>query len=257
MIRHRGRRTIKLARLLTRRTWRAGLPRGVAAAVEHTDVLRSLDAASVIDVGANRGQFALAARALLPHARIEAVEPLAAPAARLDRVAAAVGGIAVHRAAVAEAQGTAAMQVPKRTDCASLLPVGAWQTRVFPGTHAVRTEPVPAAPLADLVSMSALTRPILIKLDVQGAELTVLRGSAALLPHVDWVLCECSEVALYEGQALRPEIEAFLARHGLHPVRTDNLVTHPELGRVQADVLFARSSASSASAPADSAASAS
>ena len=250
------RRGRKLARLLTRRTWRTGLAHGVAAAVEHAAVLRSLDAASVIDVGANRGQFALAARELLPGAPVHAVEPLTAPAARLDRVAAAVGGIAVHRAAVAPTRATAVMRVPKRTDSASLLPVSARQTRVFPGTHTVRAETVPTAPLRDLVPPDALTRPILVKLDVQGAELAVLRASAALLPQVDWVLCECSEVALYEGQALRPEIEAFLARHGLHPVRTDNLVTHRELGRVQADVLFARSSASSASAPADSAASA-
>jgi len=229
-----------LARLLTRWPWRLGLRRGVAAAVEHADVLRSLNAATVIDVGANRGQFALAVRALLPRAHVHAVEPLAGAAGVLERLAAAVGGITVHRAAVAPERGPATMQVPARTDSASLLPVGARQTRVFPGTRAVRTETVATAPLGELVPPERVTRPALLKLDVQGAELTVLQASAEVLACVDWVLCECSDIELYDGQALRPDVEAFLADHGFQPVRSDNAVTHPAFGRVQADVLFAR-----------------
>ncbi|SDG15631.1 methyltransferase, FkbM family [Limimonas halophila] len=251
------RRAVKLARLLTRRPWRLGLRRGVAAAVEHANALRTLDAVTVIDVGANRGQFVLAARALLPGAHVHAVEPLAAPAEVLHRVAAALGGITVHRAAVAPERGRATMQVPARTDSASLLPVGARQTRVFPGTHAVRTETVRTAPLADLVPSAVLTPPVLLKLDVQGSELDTLRASTHLLPQIDWVLCECSDVELYAGQALRPAVEAYLADHGFQPVRSDNAVTHPAFGRVQADVLFARYAVSASSPAAESAASAS
>ena len=55
--------------------WLKGLSRGVAAGIEHTAVLRNLTCETVVDVGANRGQFALAARHYFPNAEIFSFEP--------------------------------------------------------------------------------------------------------------------------------------------------------------------------------------
>lgn len=54
----------------------------------------------------------------------------------------------------------------------------------------------------------------LLVLDVQGAELEVLRGGVGSLPAFDAVCLEVNEQPLYEGCALLPEVEAFLAEAG-------------------------------------------
>src|SRR5690349_17603588 len=71
----------------------------VAAAVEHGQALRSRDFRTIVDIGANRGQFALVARACFPDARIVAFEPLAGPFETLSRVFEGDLGFEAHKVA--------------------------------------------------------------------------------------------------------------------------------------------------------------
>jgi FkbM family methyltransferase len=51
----------------------------------------------------------------------------------------------------------------------------------------------------------------LIHMDVQGAELDVLRGAGAMLENTRAIWMEVENVPLYEGQPLADEVEAFMA----------------------------------------------
>src|SRR5919106_1846196 len=82
------RRAHKLLRLMAHRRFRAGLRHGVAATIEHAGALAGRSFASVVDIGANRGQFTLFVAGLYPQARIFAFEPLPGPYAVLARIAA-------------------------------------------------------------------------------------------------------------------------------------------------------------------------
>lgn len=61
-----------------------------------------------------------------------------------------------------------------------------------------------------------------VKLDVQGAELDVLKGAEKKLATATLIQCEVEFVELYEGQPLYGDIAAFLQDHGfmLHHLRS-------------------------------------
>jgi len=238
------RRLGKLIRAARCRRWRAALLQGVLAGSEHADALSGLAPRTVLDIGANKGQFALFARVAFPDATLHAFEPLPEAAARFRRVLTGDDAVSLHELAVAPRAGRRILHVARRGDSSSLLPIGARQAAVFPGTDAVATVEVAAAPLDAVLPAEAVAPPALLKLDVQGFELAALEGCRALLARVAWVYCECSFHELYTGQALYPDIVAFLERHGFREAGQFNAVTHPRLGRVQADVLFRRPSES-------------
>lgn len=230
----------KLTRALSHPTWRRALRRGVLAGSEHAQALGHLTFQTVVDVGAHCGQFALFARATWPEARIVALEPLPGPAARFRRLFADDAGVALHEVALAPQSGRRHMQVSARSDSSSLLPVGPAQTAAFPGTHAIGETAVATARLAEVVAADAIVPPALLKLDVQGFELWALQGVAELLRRFEAIYCECSLQELYLGQALLPDVSAYLQDRGFQERGRFNLAHHRRFGPVQADVLFMR-----------------
>lgn len=233
-------RLAKLAAVLARPRLYRGLACGVVAGVEHLAVLRRLAPATVIDVGAHRGQFALAVRAVLPAARIVALEPQPAAAARFRRVFAGDARVRLHPVAAAARNGEATLYLAGRSDSSSLLPPGALQAKIFPGTAEVARRRVSCVRLDALLATEALAPPVLLKLDVQGGELAALEGATDWLDRVAWVYAECSTLPLYDGQPMQSEVAAWLAAQGFRCVGRFNVVRHRDYGPVQADVLFTR-----------------
>jgi FkbM family methyltransferase len=210
----------------------------VAAASEHLGVIRFCGANTLIDVGSNKGQFSLAFRKLCPHARIIAFEPLPEAADTYDRVFAQDPRSELRRAALAAREGSARFHVADRTDSSSLLRPGAAQEKAF-GVHTASTIDVPVKRLDDCVDLSALDHPILLKVDVQGGELSVFEGSDSLT-HVDFIYVELSFVELYEGQPLFQEVYDYLVSRKFVLAGCYNQVATTEFGPTQIDVLFKR-----------------
>jgi FkbM family methyltransferase len=172
----------------------------------------------VIDVGANKGQFALYARVRFPQADVYSLEPLSGPRRRLAKLFADNGRVHVIAAAAGSAPGTARINVSRADDSSSLLPVTSRQLDRFPGTDTVGQESVQVGTLDRIFEPIELARPVLLKLDVQGFELEALRGAGQVLASVDTVLTECSFVPFYSGQALFEEVREFLRGHGFRLV---------------------------------------
>lgn len=211
----------------------------VLAGAEHRHVLvREL--ATVIDIGANRGQFALAVRRWAPRARVISFEPLPGPASVFRRVFSNDGQVLLHQAAIGPRPEVRTMHISHRDDSSSLLPISSVQTAIFPGTGEVATTEVRVAPLDEFVTADDLATPAMLKLDVQGFEHEALIGCESLLPRFDWVYCECSFVELYSGQKLAWEIIDWLSARGFSLAGIFNLA-HDRRGQaVQADFLFSR-----------------
>jgi len=229
----------KLAAIAVRSSYRSAfLRQGVAPAIEHEAVLGTLDFDFVADVGANRGQFSLVCRRLRPGARIVAFEPLAGPAAAYRALFGGDPGVRLHACALAPQRGEMTMHISGREDSSSLLPISTLQSENFPGTESVGSASVPVGPLSDFVGEADLGERNLLKIDVQGFELEVLKSAGALLPRFDWIYAECSFVPLYEGQALAEEVTAFLAGQGFGLRGRFNQACGKDGGLLQADLLF-------------------
>lgn len=228
-------RMIKLARIAPKPALRRALRQGVAASMEHSDVPFRSDTASVIDVGASHGQFSLFAAERFPKARILAYEPLPLAHADFRAVCGTLAELRGH--AVGATSGTATLQVSGSDDSSSLLPIGQRQMREFPGTGAVDETATTVVALDD--DLPELSAPILLKIDVQGFELEVLRGAERTLRLVDEVYVECSFVELYEGQALADEVVAFLLERGLRLAGVFHTL-YRNSEAIQADMLFRR-----------------
>lgn len=230
-------RARKLVRIARNRDFRRGLRHRVAASVEHESVCFAADFRTVIDIGASRGQFALFSASRFPNARIISFEPLPEPRAKLietlgDRVE-------VRSVALGSEPGTVTMNVSRQDDSSSVLGIGQAQQENFPGTEAIGTADV-AMETLDAALNGVPERPCLLKIDVQGLELEVLRGAVETLAQVDEALIECSFVSLYEGQALADEVVAFALEHGLRLAGVYGMVMTADGDPIQADFHFKR-----------------
>ena len=231
----------KLAAILKLPYYRARMFRhGVAAGVEHAPVLNGLDCRTVVDIGANRGQFALVTRHCQPLARVFSFEPLHAAAATFRAVFADDDRVTLHEVAIGPVPGNATIHISRRDDSSSLLPITATQVALFPGTAEVATAIVRVAPLREFIPAAKIEAPALLKVDVQGYELQALRGCEDLLNRFAYVYAECSFMELYAGQALADEVIAWLRERGFK-LRGVHNMDYDRGGRaIQADFLFAR-----------------
>ena len=163
----------------------------------------------VLDVGASEGSWARALRAAGYAGRIVSFEPLSESFAALQLRA----DWEVHRVALGDRAGPARLHVTANRQSSSLLPLGPRHARAAPEAQVVGEEEVEVARLDDLDIVRPGERAYL-KLDVQGAELEVLRGAARTLGSVHVVEAELSAVELYDGQALIGEVVQHLRAAG-------------------------------------------
>lgn len=228
-------RTRKLLGAFSSPHARRAIRLGVAPTIEHRH-LKWIGARHVIDVGANRGQFSLVARSIFPECSIEAFEPIPACAAVFRKLnLGEVQELALSDGAEDHVQS---FNLSKSNDSSSLMPIGGKQIDFFPGTEHDSTIRVRTSTL-DRALRIKLQRPSLLKLDVQGSELSVLRGAIETLDQLDYIYAELSLVELYEGQPLASEIVGWLDSHGYNLVSIHALKTVRQ-SQLQFDGLFAK-----------------
>jgi FkbM family methyltransferase len=238
------RKLLKFIHLLPCKLYRHALYKGTAAAIEHEPFLRMQNINGikyVVDIGANKGQFALAVKNSIPEAKIIAFEPLAVPAASFMSVFNNDSEIVLHVSAIGPEQCETEIHVSKSVDSSSLLPITEKQNNLFPGTEESHIEKIQLAPLGFFLKDSDITTPALLKIDVQGYELYTLRGCESLLHKFTTIYVECSFIELYEGQALAYQVIDWLKDRGFLLSGLSSLVYDDNGQSIQGDFIFSRS----------------
>jgi FkbM family methyltransferase len=228
----------KLSQILLDPFFVSALLKGAAAGTEHRLVLQLLNFDFIIDVGANRGQFALIARKVFPHAKIISFEPLEEPAQIFKRVFGSDPNVTLYTCAIGREKTTATIHVTKDDDSSSLLPVTPLQSGMFPGAVEKETRQVTVLPLSQALGDTVIPDASLLKIDVQGFELEVLQGCEDILRKFSHVYVECSFIELYAGQALAHEVISYLGPFGFALSGVYNLSYDKNGLAIQADCLF-------------------
>jgi FkbM family methyltransferase len=172
--------------------------------------LTSFRPRTVLDIGANCGQFAAEIRHILPDATIHCFEPVQAPFMELKRLASRDPRLFAHNLAFAEEEQDTFINVSDSTPSSSLLPMTHTHIEAFPHTARTKTQPVHVVTLDSWASTLSLEEPLFIKLDVEGYEDRVIRGGTITFGRTGAVLMEVSFVELYKGQHLFDDIHSLM-----------------------------------------------
>jgi FkbM family methyltransferase len=191
----------------------------LVALQEVLHVLRLHRVSCVVDVGANRGQFARRLRTAGYAGRIASFEPVPRVFAELAAAAAADPDWQVHNLALGSADGELTMHVdPGTGTLSSLLPTTDYARRRWARRMPTTDEAtVPVRRLAELMPtlVAGLDHPrVYLKLDTQGFDVEAFLGTGDALDLVVAMQSEVSSVALYEGMPDLAEALAVYRSHG-------------------------------------------
>ena len=195
--------------------------------------------ATVIDVGANTGEYGAGLRASGFDGRIISLEPLTSAFALLARRAKMDDAWECHNVAVGASDGEAIINVASNLASSSLLPMRAEHRVGAPEVTYVGHERVQLRRL-DALALG-VEGPALLKVDVQGYEQQVLAGAANTLRTVLLIECEVSIAPLYAGQPSFRQMIAGLADLGFEMSDIDPFFYDRSDGRVlSVDAMFSR-----------------
>lgn len=176
------------------------------------------DFATIVDVGANKGQFSVAATRRFPRATIHAFEPVESAFSQLRKNTARYPSITAYRKALGSSFGPAPFYQNQFDQVSSVLAIDPANHHPYFDHDSVSVVSVEMDRLDRLAPQLNLQHPGLLKLDVQGYEKQVLCGAAGCLRAIDYIVLELPFVRLYQGQPLFPEMHEFLSQNGYEVV---------------------------------------
>lgn len=216
---------------------RRALRLGVAASIEHGIALRQQGFQTVIDIGANVGQFALFCRELYPDAHIRSFEPLDDCWKTFDSIFRNDDRVQLFRYGIGPNDCDTLINVTNENDSSSILAPATTQSEIF-GTKVRTSKQIKLRRLSSLLRKEEILPSALLKIDVQGFELEVLKGCEDLLDCFRTIYVEASYVELYEHQPLVSEVIEFLRTRGFQIRGVFNQHVDKSMGALQADFLF-------------------
>lgn len=177
---------------------------------DHVDLVT----APIWDVGANAGDWTAALLRLSPRSRAVLFEPNPAMAEGLRQRFAHAPNVDVRELAASDCRAHLTLHLTAHSHNSSLRTPRDMNAEygVTTGWEEIGTVEVEAIPLDEL--LVDMPPPSLLKIDVQGAELSVLAGAHRLLGQAQAVLLEVTERSHYLGDALSDDLHDVMVEQG-------------------------------------------
>lgn len=206
-----------------------------------TPWLRQAQIHTVLDVGANTGQFASAARAVLPHARIYSFEPLTDCYRQLKDRMSGADGFEAFNVSLGSEDGSTTFYRNAFTKSSSVLPITDLHRSAFAWTAQTTPVTVEMRCLDSFWDELVLQPHVLLKIDVQGFEDRVLLGGERVVRAAKYVMIETSFEPLHEGGASFERVYDIMVDYGFRYAGCMDQLESPIDGRIlEADALFVR-----------------
>jgi len=168
---------------------------------------------TILDIGANVGQFSKEMLGIFPNAQIYAFEPVPDCYEKLKKIS-KKPNFHSFPFALGNKHGETDINVSSYSPSSSLLKMSDLHKKIFPHTAGEHKETIQIRRLDDMASELNIKTPLLIKMDVQGYEKEVILGGQETFKKASVVFSEISFVSLYEGQPLADEIRRLLKELG-------------------------------------------
>jgi FkbM family methyltransferase len=208
-------------------------PRGVRETLERVKA-RGFSPALVFDIGASNGQWTNECRTIFGDARYVLIDPLEINRDALMRLARSDERISVFSGVAGASPGV--VQLHDHGDQSSVL-----SSDDFPGV--MRT--VEATTVDSLFVVHGSRSPVLLKADVQGYELEVLKGATQCLASTELLILEVSFRKIYKDSALAHEIIAYVGERGFRIYEICSyLQRSTDRDLIQSDFVFVHESSS-------------
>jgi FkbM family methyltransferase len=203
-------------------------------------LMRKHSITTVVDVGANTGQYGQAVRSTGYAGRILSFEPIPDSYNQLRIRAHSDKAWECQQIAIGDTDGVTSINVSANSVSSSILPTLNDLVDVEPAAAFIRSLEVPLRRL-DSVLDGLITSDdnLLIKMDVQGYEHRVIDGALATLRRTRLIESELSLVSLYDGQHLYRDTIERLEALGFALISLERGFSERETGRLlQMDGIF-------------------
>ena len=180
---------------------------GVAPLFELSPLVKKISKAkTLIDVGSNKGQFGLLTRKFFPDIKIHSFEPQIEEL-NIQKKILGSNNINYYNFALGSEEKISNLYITERKDSSSLLKPIETNSKKY---LAKEIRKISVKRLDKLPGLNNIERPSILKLDVQGFELEVLKGSNEILNFIDYIITEVSFVEIYENQVMENKLVDFI-----------------------------------------------
>lgn len=205
------------------------------------NILKLNNIFTLLDVGANEGQYTMELFRAGFRGRVISFEPLKDAFAILKVNSSKREKWELYNYALGEAGGEASIHVSGHSPSSSFLPMTRAHLEAAPGSGYIKEELIEIKTLDSVFGSLALEGGIFMKIDTQGYEKKVLEGAVGSLPMIKGIQLELSATRLYEGEENYYSICSFLEERNFRLVMIIPGFSDRESGEMlQFDAIFLR-----------------
>ena len=216
----------------------AGLGLGYIDSLELLELIKTdgFEAKVIYDVGANIGTWTMLAKAFFKDAVVHGFEPLTDHIKKFQSNTGNLSSVTIQPFCLGNENTTTVINVSSFSDSSSILEATPLEFEQY-GIKKANEETVFVKRAEDLINEGAVPVPNIMKLDVQGFELEVLKGMGKYMEQVNYLIVEVSFKQYYYGQAMFLDIANYLAGFNINIYAFGHSTPlGQELGQI--DVLF-------------------
>lgn len=227
----------KFLLILTNFNFILGLINNIAASVEHVNFIKKIKVKTVIDIGSNKGQFLLLCSKYFPYANFFSFEP------QLDQLEIQKKffrnkiKIKFFNFALGETEKISILYVTSRKDSSSMYKINKKLVKNKDYEITEKKE-IKIKKISNILKKKDLKKNILVKIDVQGYELNVIKGFEKLITEVKYLLIEVSNNEVYKKQPKSSKIIKYLKRKKFKIASESNWIQLDKSNVKQKDILF-------------------